>query len=122
MILDKLVRLEAVLAGAVAANQPEFHIDYIDWTDDNEQTRPAPARGALNGVTDVICLAAAPSSGPVASREIIRGSWYNKDTASVTITVKTADGTTERIIIRKLLATLETLHFGRGVGWYVTNA
>ena len=125
MILDRLLRLEAVLAGAVAANQPEFHIDYIDWTDNNEQTRPAPARGALNSTTDVICLAAAPANGPVAAREITSGSWYNKDTASVTLTVKTDDGTTERIIIRKVLATLETLHFhgGKGgAGWYVTNA
>jgi hypothetical protein len=114
------IKLEAVLAGAVSANQPEYHVDYIDWTNDNQQTIPnEPSRGALNSTTDVTILTA-PTNNP--RREIQRISIYNKDTASVTVTVKTDDGTTERIIIKKTVATLDSLCWERGRGWYMTNA
>ena len=115
MILDTTIRLEAVLAGAVAANQPEVHVDYVDWNPGNEQTAPATFRVALNSSTDVTILAA-----PVANskRQITNASIYNKDTASVTVTVKTDDGTTERIIIKAVLATLEVLLYDQNAGWY----
>ena len=120
MILNgTLMKLEAVLAGAVAANQPEVTVDYIDWNPQGAPTPPAQFRVALNSTTDVTILAA-PVGNP--TREPIRIAIYNKDTASVTVTVKTDDGTTERIIMKKVLATLETLHFEKGSGWYTTNA
>ena len=119
MILDTTLKLEAVLAGAVSANQPEVHVDYIDWNASNEKTSPATFRVALNSTTDVTILAA-PVANP--KREVIGLSLYNKDTASVTATVKTDDGTTERIILKKVLATLETLHYSKEDGFYITNA
>lgn len=107
MILDNSIKLEAVLAGAVSANQPEFHVKYVVWTVEGIKTRPEPSRGALNSTTDVTLLAAETIQG--GRREIEEVVIYNKDTASVTVTVKTDDGTTERILLRATLATTESL-------------
>jgi len=116
MILDTTLRLEAVLAGAVAANQPEVHVDFVDWTPEGVQGVPATFRVALNSATDVTILAA-PVLNP--KREPIEINIYNKDTASVTVIVKTDDGTTEYIIVRRTLTTLQTLSWKRNVGWFV---
>lgn len=115
MILAPGTKLEAVLAGAVSTNQPEVHVEYIDYANTNEPTIPAFFRTALNSTTDVTILAA-PVNNP--SREVLRISVYNKDTTTATPIIKTDDGT-ERIVIRKTLATLESLHWEKGVGWYV---
>ena len=119
MILDNTLRLEAVLAGAVAANQPDYHVDYKAWNNAGVETKPAQSRGALNSTTDVIILAAPTIQGFVF--EIERASIYNRDTASVTVTVKTDDGTTERLVCRVTLATLETLCYARG-RWFVLTS
>jgi microcystin-dependent protein len=119
MILDPQTSAQVVLAGAVAANQPEAHVEYRDWNPQGETTKPALFRTAANSTTDVTILAA-PNQGFI--REVLRCSIYNKDTASVTVTVKTDDGTTERIICKAVLLTLETLNFEMGRGWYATNA
>lgn len=121
MILNSTsLKLEAVLAGAVSANQPEVHVDYITWNTEGFPLKPQTVRTALNNTTDVTILAAPTTNGFVL--EPINITIYNKDTATVTVTVKTDDGTTERIIVKKILATLETLHWGRHTGLYVTNA
>ena len=120
MILDTQTKLEAVLAGAVSANQPEVNINYIDWNPQVEQTKPALFRVALNSTTDVTILAAPPATGTI--REVLRASIYNKDTATVTVTVKTDDGTTERIDRKVSLLTGETIAFEKGRGWYATDA
>lgn len=119
MILDTITKLDAVLAGAVAANQPEVHVTYIDWNKNGMPTRPAMYRVALNSTTDVTILAA-PEKNPV--REIHRVAIYNKDTASVTVIVKTDNSTTEFIVTKVTLATLETLNFEKGRGWYAIDA
>ena len=115
MILDTTLKLEAVLAGAVAANQPEVHVDYEDVNKDGRRTNPAPFRVALNSNTDVTILAA-----PVlnAVREPIYIAIYNKDTAAVTVTVKTDDGSTERIIVKKTIEAGGTLQYNRQLGWF----
>ena len=115
MILDSTLKLEAVLAGAVAANQPEVHVDYEDINKEGHRTNPAPFRVALNNSTDVTILAA-PVQNPV--REPIYISIYNKDTAAVTVTIKTDDGTTERIIFKKAIGAGETLQYNRQLGWF----
>lgn len=116
MILDSSMKLEAVLAGAVSTSQPEAHVGYVDFTIEGKQTRPAPFRVSLNSTTDVTILAS-PTGNAVRKTESI--SIYNKDTASVTVTVKTDDGSTEKIVVKQTLATLETLCWDLGVGWYV---
>ena len=119
MILDPNLKLEAVLGGAVSANQPAVHTDYVEWSISGEPSMPVPFRVALNSANDVTILAA--PSGPSKVREPIRISIYNRDTANVTVTVKTDDGTTEHIVAQTILATLETLHFEKGRGWYATT-
>lgn len=121
MILNStMISLQAVLAGAVAANQPEFCVDYVQWFTDGESAKPATYEGALNSNTDVSILPAPMTQGAVF--EPLRVSIYNKDTASVTVTVKTDDGTNERILIKATLLTLETLNWERGEGWYAVDA
>ena len=120
MILDTTsLKLEAVLAGAVAANQPEVTVHYVTWNIQGLQTRPSTFRAALNSTTDVTILAAPTTQNEV--REVIRASVHNKDTASVTLTIKTDDGTTERIIHKETLLAGESLHFEKGVGWYALD-
>lgn len=111
MILIPGLKLEAVLAGAVAANQPEVHVDYIEWTNAGLPSPPNTNRVALNSTTDVTILAAPLNAK---AREPLRITIYNRDTADVVVTVKTDDGTTERIIVRITLATTETLEWAKG--------
>lgn len=116
MILDPTLKLEAVLAGAVSANQPEVHVDFVDYNNEGVPTLPSDFRVALNSASDVTILAA-PT---LPRREVLRISIYNKDTASITVTVKTDDSTTERIIIKKTIGTLDSLCWEKGLGWYTT--
>ena len=120
MILIASLNLQAVLASAVAANQPESHVDYVDYNQNGELTKPATYRTALNSNTDVTILAAPTAGGFI--RDVLRASIYNKDTATVTVTVKTDDGTTERIDRKVSLLTGETIAFEKGRGWYATDA
>lgn len=116
MNLDSSIRLEAVLAAGVSANQPEVHVDYVPWNVDGTQGKPATFRVALNSASDVTILAAPTLQGVV--YEVTAVNIYNKDTASVTCTVKTDDGTTERIYVKQVVTTLQTLAWERDVGWY----
>lgn len=119
MILDStLLKLEAVLAGAVSANQPEVNVSFVTWNSEGVPTKPATTRTALNSSTDVTILAAPTTQGQVREPTFI--SIYNKDTASITVTIKTDDGTTERIIIKCLLTAGRTLFWEKGFGWYLS--
>jgi len=120
MILDSSLNLEAVLGGAVTANQPEVHVDYLIWNADGTVTPPQPSRTVLNSTTDVTILAA-PATNAFYF-EVVNLSIYNKDTASATVIVKTDDGSNERIICKVTLSTLETLHYQKDRGWYVITA
>jgi len=121
MILDSTsLKLEAVLGGAVAANQPEVTVVFINYNVDGVPSKPATVRSALSSSTDVTILAAPSVDGHVREPQFI--SIYNKDTASVTVTVKTDDGTTERILHRATLATLEALQYEKGRGWYALTS
>ena len=116
MILDTTtLKLEAVLDAAVAANQPEVNVYYVTWNVQGVQTRPSTFRVALNSNTDVTILAAPTTQNEV--REVIGATIYNKDTGSVVVTVKTDDGTTERIIVKATLGAGRTLEFNRNYGW-----
>lgn len=117
MVLDTTsMKLEAVLAGAVSANQPEAQVHFRVWNKFGSQSVPGLSRVALNSNTDVTILAAPTTQGEV--REIIHLTIYNKDTAAVTVTVKTDNGT-EFIIIKKQLLVGETLVYINGGGWQI---
>ena len=116
MILDTTLKLEAVLAGAVTANQPEVHFDYIDYTQDGKPTAPQTFRVALNSTNDVTILAS--PTGISQRREPTYGTVYNKDTAAITVTIKTDDGTTERIIAKKTIEVGGTWQYTKLNGWF----
>lgn len=106
-----------MLAGAVSASQPEAHVDFFVYNLDGSVSRPATKRTALNDTTDVVILAAPTTQGEV--REVFKVSIYNKDSATITVTVKTDDATTERIIVKQTITTLKTLCWEKSTGWYV---
>ena len=115
-----ILKLQAVLAGAPATSQPEVHVWFYDvlsqTKEGNEEYLGAVKRTAMNGNTDVdIC--SAPSQNGV-TRVITAIAIYNKDTASVTVTVKTDDAVTEYIIVTQVVTTLKTLCWDRAQGWY----
>jgi hypothetical protein len=117
LILDSSLTLEAVLGGAVAANQPEFHVDYFVRDNNANQTlKPSTLRGALNSTTDVTLIS--PTTGRYSTQgfvaEVQRLTIYNKDTASVAVTVKTTDGT-DRIKCKVTLETGEFLSYADGL-------
>lgn len=118
MILDTtLLKLVAVLGGAVATSQPDVHVDYMAWKD-GFPSAPATYRAALNSTTDVTILPAPPTGQRY---EPLRVVIYNKDTAAVTVTVKTDDGTTQRIETKSTVATLRSWVWEKNVGWYPTT-
>ena len=114
MILVPGTKLEAVLAGAVAANQPVVTVDYVDWNPQGVMTNRAQFRVAMNNTTLVTILAA-----PVANavREVLRINVYNVDTSSVTWTLNSDDGTTDIIEVKIAIATLKTLQWMKYIGW-----
>lgn len=119
IILNSLTKLEIVLAGA-ADPAPVIHVTYVDYNVNGEETFKDTYRSAANGASDVTILPA-PSPNPV--REVLAVSVYNSDNASITLTIKTDDGTTERAVTSVVLATLETLFYEKGHGWYaITTA
>lgn len=118
MILDTNLKLEAVLAGAITTSQPEYHVYFVDWNQNAETTPPAVSRGALNSTTDVTILSAPGALNP--RREVQKLVIYNKDTLAVIVTVKTDDGTTERIERKTTLNAGDSLCWEKDVGWYIT--
>lgn len=110
------MKLEAVLGGAVAANQPEAHVCFFDKNISGEDTKGAMQRTALNNTTDVT-ICSAPQQNYV--RNIDSVSIYNKDTATVAVTVKTDNGTTEFIMVKKSLGAGESLQYTKHNGWFI---
>ena len=106
-------KIQAVLAGAVSASQPHYWTDYIDTADD----AVGQGNGTLNDTTDVD-IVAAPSSGDRLVKQI---HVYNADTASVTVTVKTDAGGTERILRKATLTTGQSLVYNSSSGWYIDS-
>ena len=117
IVLDSATTvLQTVLAGSVSANQPESVVAFKDENQQGEDTKYAAKRIALNSNTDVT-ICAAPQQNFVRNIETI--SIYNKDTASVTVTVKTDDGSTEFIIVKQILLAGETLAYEHLGGWQI---
>ena len=118
MILNTtLLNLQAVLAANITTSQPEAIVDYDIWSNEGKTGKPNTQPTALQSQTDVNILNAPILAGFV--HDPIRISIYNKDTVSATVTIKTDDGTTERIIVKQLLASGETLAWERGSGWQI---
>ena len=115
MILIAGMVLEAVLGGSVSASQPEVHVTYVDWNPQGQPTVPRTQRTSTNNTTDVT-ICAAPVEN--LAREILEINAFNKDSATVALTIKTADGT-DRVLITRTLTTLQTLDWKKTHPWTV---
>jgi len=112
IILDASTKLQSVLGAAHTTNALEWTVSYLDTVGHS----PALATGTSNGGTDVDMLAAA------AGRAIKQITFHNADTVSQTVTIKTDAAATERRLCKVTLATLETLYYEDGAGWFVVDA
>lgn len=110
-------KIQAVLGGAVAANQPQCYASYRDFTGSTGADYDAGRNGInTNGNTD-IDLVGSPSSGK--RRVIDFLSIHNRDTANVTPTIKLDANGTEFILWRATLAPDERVEYSDGVGFRV---
>ena len=118
MILDTTTdKIQAVLGGAVAANQVQC---FSSWRDEGRTgIRKGKTAVNTNNATDVNVV---PTPAESIQREVTFLSFYNADSGSVTLTVKHDDGTTERILWKGTLATAEFLSWTQGAGWQQFNA
>jgi len=112
IILDASTKLQLVLGGAITTNALEWTAHYLDTVGHS----PALATGTSNNTTDVDMVAA------TAGRVIKAIAVYNADTVAATVTIKTDNGGTERRLCKVTLATLETLYYEDGAGWFVVDS
>jgi hypothetical protein len=115
--LDTTTRgLKAVLAGAVAATQPDIAVGFAD-------KGTAYVQGshliAANGTTPVT-ICAAPAASVVRNIDFL--SVRNRDTAQVVITISIDDNGTLFNLIAATLETGELLGYTHSSGWYVCTA
>jgi hypothetical protein len=110
-------KLQAVLAGAITTTQPQATVCYSDQTTGGYTGGKQVT--VLNSTTDVDILAA-PAAATIRDIDFI--SLHNRDTASVTVTIKFDISATDSIIITVTLLTLETLEYTHGSGWKVLTA
>lgn len=104
LVLDTTTKtIKVAMSGAAATSNPEFTVAYADST--SSSLTEGALDGALNGTTDVTVVSAPAAS----TRRVIK--WItieNKDTASVTLTVKYDNNGTQRIIANVTLAVGDT--------------
>lgn len=111
--------LQAVLAGAIATTQPQATVSFSDDDATNATYTGGITVTALNSTTDVT-ICAAPAASIV--RDIDFVSIFNRDTASITLSVKYDISATDSIILTVTLLTLETLQYVHGAGWACLDA
>lgn len=114
MILDATTSLQVVQSAAKTTNDMDIHVDYVDWNSNGMPTPPATYRTTSDGSTDVTILPA-PVESP--KREPVRISIYNRDTADKVLTLKTDNGSAERLIWRGTITTLKANLWEKGSQW-----
>jgi len=118
IILDDDTQVfQAVLAGAVNSDQPEFQVSYGQLNAD-ALISYLTNQGELNSTTDVALVAG------VASRQIgIKSiAVFNRDDAQVVVTFKKDISATDRFVYRVVLEVNESVHYESARGWYVVAA
>lgn len=114
-------KLQAFLAGAPATTNPTVTVFYKDDTPQETLQGGTLSKGNVQftvlaaGTETDIC--AAPGQGAV--REIDALTVFNADTASVIVTVCIDDNGTNRILIKRTLTTLQSLHYEHSSGWQI---
>lgn len=109
--------IEAVLSGAVTANQLHIVAAYADHT----TTTFVPGVNSIetNNTTGVTVVAAPAAS---TQRQVTCISIFNADTADATITVRLNDNSTLRTIIKCTIKPGETLGWHPKTGWSTVTA
>ena len=101
--------IKAVMSGAPATTNPDYVVSYADNT--GTSFTEGSNDGAMNGTTEVTLLSAPAASTRRIAKSI---SIYNRDTASVTVTIKFDNGGTQRTIATVTLASGDTWTNGLG--------
>lgn len=109
-------KIQVVLAGAVTTNQLDC---YATWREFDTTTYVAGDFGAATNNTTDVDLVAAPGASKYRVIDYI--SVYNKDTAAATVTVKTDNAGTERILAKVLLPVGYKLEYVEGTGFKVLD-
>lgn len=121
---NNTAKIQAVLGASSTVSAPQIVAIYYDvpaqTKEDFSEYRGKNGPVNMTHITDVDIVPAPGGIGTVRNVENI--SIYNKDTVTQTVTVKIDDGGTEYIIIKAALATVESLHYEDGQGWYAMTA
>lgn len=119
-------KLQVVLGGAVSATECPITASFADYRKDaiaggNEAS---PVYGDDTAITTGGTAVDVVDPPPSGIRRVITGlSFYNDDTASVTVTVrKYVDASTTRVIFYGTLLTNESVHYSDSAGWRCLNA
>lgn len=111
--------LQAILAGAISTTNPDVTVSFTDYGNKLDPSKPVTTKlTAMNGA-NAVTICDAPDKG--VTREVDSIDLHNRDTATVTATIRYNDnGTTYKIITAALL-TGESLHYAQG-GWRALDA
>jgi len=102
--------IEIVLGGAVTTSQPQF---VGCWRDITTTTYTAGRSVTNTNDTTTVTAIAAPAAST--QRVVDHISLYNRDTATVTATIKYDDNGTEYILFKGDLATGEGISYANGM-------
>lgn len=113
--------LQVVLASSVATNQPQVTTVFYDDIPQETTTlrRRVHQVTSTNNTTDVDVVQAPAIQSIVRNVETI--AIHNRDTASITVTVKMDDNGTETILVKQAVAVGETLTYEHGAGWQLLS-
>jgi hypothetical protein len=123
LLATKNQSLQIDLAGAVAANELQWSVEYVNRSKDGKAEHPTMARGVTAGTTDTEMVPAPTQQwGGGIVRDIKNIQVYNPDTSAATVTIQILDGTTKCTMIKATLQPTETLAYEEGAGWQVLTA
>lgn len=115
--LDQSLRLEAALDTGSA----DVHVVFVDHIGiEGRVVSPQPTRSNLSGSSTSIILAM--PAGNVKFREVENATVYNTHASAVACTIKTDDGTTERIVYKETIPAGQSLQYQRTRGWFRLSA
>lgn len=110
--------LQAVMSGAATTTNPDFFSSWAQMNATDSFELVDNTNGTLNGTTDVNLVA-----GVALKKILIRQiTIFNRDTATVTITIKHDTSGTERTLRRFVLQANESVEYSDTGGWMVLNS
>lgn len=120
IFLDASTKLELILSGAVATNQSEWQASYAD-----SMSTASPVAKIATGTTNsgtAVTIVDGGGAGITAPVGIKSFMLNNKDTAAITITIRTNNGGTTRNIAIFTLAVGDNCGYEDNLGWYVLDS